>query len=40
MKEKEMKKIAFWINTVISNPSSATKIKQEVEKFCKKFPIP
>ncbi|MDI6602690.1 MAG: serine hydroxymethyltransferase [Patescibacteria group bacterium] len=40
MKEKEMKKIAFWINEVISNPKSIPKIKQEVKKLCKKFPIP
>ena len=40
MKEKEMKKIAFWINEVISNPKSVPKIKQEVKKLCKKFPIP
>lgn len=40
MKEKEMKKIAFWINGVISNQSSTKKIKQEVEKLCQKFPIP
>jgi glycine hydroxymethyltransferase len=40
MKEKEMKKIAFWINEVISNPQSVPKIKNEVKKLCKKFPIP
>lgn len=40
MKEKEIKKIAFWINEVISNPKSAQKIKKEVKKLCQKFPIP
>ncbi len=40
MKEKEMKKIAFWINEVISNPLSIKKVKTEVKKLCKKFPIP
>jgi glycine hydroxymethyltransferase len=40
MKEKEMKKIAFWINEVISKPKSVPKIKQEVKKLCKKFPVP
>ena len=40
MKEKEMKKIAFWINEVISNPKSTLKIKREVKKLCQKFPIP
>ena len=40
MKEKEMKKAAFWINEVISKPKSTTKIKSEVRNLCKKFPIP
>ncbi len=40
MREREMKKIAFWINEVISNPASAKKIKTEVKKLCRKFPIP
>ena len=40
MKEKEMRKIAFWINEAISNPNSVKKIKKEIEKFCKKFPLP
>ena len=40
MKEKEMKKAAFWINEVISKPKSAIKIKSEVRKLCKQFPIP
>jgi len=39
MKEKEMKKIAFWINEVISNPKSVPKIKKQVKKLCQKFPI-
>jgi glycine hydroxymethyltransferase len=40
MREKEMKKIAFWINQVISNQKSIPKIKKEVKKLCKKFPLP
>ena len=40
MKEKEMKKITFWINEVVSNPKSVQKIRKEVKKFCLKFPIP
>lgn len=40
MKEKEMRKIAIWINEVISNPKSILKIRKEVKKFCQKFPIP
>jgi glycine hydroxymethyltransferase len=40
MKEKEMKKIAGWINEVISSPKSVKKIREEVKKLCKKFPLP
>jgi len=40
IKEKEMRKIAFWIKEVISNPKSASKIKNEVKKLCQQFPIP
>jgi glycine hydroxymethyltransferase len=40
MKEKEMKKIAFWINKVIYDPKSVKKIRQEIKTFCKKFPLP
>lgn len=40
MKEKEMKKIAFWINEVISNPKSVSRVKSEIKKLCQKFPIP
>src|SRR3989344_2361527 len=40
MKEKEMKKIAGWINEVISNPKSVKKVRGEIKKFCKKFPLP
>jgi glycine hydroxymethyltransferase len=40
MKEKEMRLIAGWINEVISNPKSASKIKARIKKFCQKFPIP
>lgn len=39
MKEKEMKKIAFWINKAISNPKSVSEIRKKVKKFCKKFPV-
>lgn len=39
MKEKEMKKIVLWINEVISSPRSFPKIKKDVKKLCKKFPI-
>jgi len=40
MREREMKKIAFWINEVISNPKYVSKIKKEVKNFCQKFPLP
>lgn len=40
MKEKEMKKIALWIKEVIDNPKAVKKIREEVKKLCKKFPLP
>jgi glycine hydroxymethyltransferase len=40
MKEKEMKIISGWINEVISNPKSVKKVRAEIAKFCKKFPLP
>ena len=40
MKEKEMKQIAEWINEVILNPKSVKKIREEIKKFSKKFPLP
>jgi len=35
----EMKKIAGWINEVVGNPKSAKKVKEEVKKLCKRFPV-
>ena len=40
MKEKEMKKIAGWINEVISDQKSISKVRKEIKSFCKKFPLP
>lgn len=43
MKEKEMKQIADWMNRVadnISNKKELGKIKKEVKKLCKQFPVP
>ncbi|MBI4049524.1 MAG: serine hydroxymethyltransferase [Candidatus Doudnabacteria bacterium] len=40
MKQKEMGKIASWIAAVIADPSIASKVKEEVRRFCKKFPAP
>jgi len=39
LKEKEMKKIAFFINEVISNPKSIPQVRKEVKKLCEKFPL-
>ncbi|HDZ85075.1 MAG TPA: serine hydroxymethyltransferase, partial [Candidatus Moranbacteria bacterium] len=42
MKEKEIKKIAEWINDAIENRKNNKKLNQihkEVIKLCKKFPI-
>lgn len=40
MKEKEMRKIASWIDEVISNPKSCLQIRKEVKKLSQKFPLP
>lgn len=40
MKEKEMQKIALWINEVISDEESCLKIRKQVKKLCQKFPLP
>ena len=40
MKEKEMKRIAGWINEVISNPKSVKRVREEIKNFCKQFPLP
>jgi len=40
MKEKDMEKVAGWINEVISNPRSVKKVREEIKMFCKKFPLP
>lgn len=40
MKEKEMRKIASWIAAVITDPSIAPQVKQEVKRFTKNFPAP
>lgn len=39
MKEKEMKRVAGWINEAISNPNSCSRIRKEIRTLCKKFPI-
>lgn len=40
MKEREMSKIASWIAAVITDPSVAKQVKEEVRRFCKNFPAP
>lgn len=43
MKEKEIKIIANWINQAIENhndPKKLSKLRKEVIRFCKKFPLP
>jgi glycine hydroxymethyltransferase len=43
MKEREMEMIATWINDIINNWQDNSKlaaIKNEVGKFCQKFPVP
>lgn len=39
MKEKEMEKIAGWINEVISNPKFYSRVRKEIRKFCQRYPI-
>jgi len=40
MKEREMKKVAYYINEIISNPKSRLIIKKEIKKLCQKFSLP
>jgi glycine hydroxymethyltransferase len=40
MKEKEMSKIASWIAAVITDPTVAEKVKNEIKRFMKNFPAP
>jgi glycine hydroxymethyltransferase len=40
MEEKEMKIIAGWINRVISSEKEVKKVREEIKKLCKRFPLP
>ncbi|MBZ9577478.1 serine hydroxymethyltransferase [Patescibacteria group bacterium] len=40
MKEKEMRKITFWINEVISDAKNCLRVRKEVKKLCRKFLLP
>ncbi|KPJ55386.1 serine hydroxymethyltransferase [Parcubacteria bacterium DG_72] len=40
MEEQEMKKIAYWINQVITDENNCKKVRKEVAELCKKFPLP
>ena len=42
MKEKEMQKIANWVNQALEKPEDEANLKSvrtEVEKLCKDFPL-
>ncbi|MDP3982180.1 MAG: serine hydroxymethyltransferase [bacterium] len=39
MKEKDMEKIADWMNRVLLDPSQAEKVRKEVKAFCSKYPL-
>ncbi len=40
MKEKEMKIIASWINDVINDEKNCSRVRKEIKKLCKGFPLP
>ena len=40
MKEKEMRRIAEWINKVVSDSRACLKVRKEIKSFCRKFPLP
>ncbi|MFA5878336.1 MAG: serine hydroxymethyltransferase [Candidatus Staskawiczbacteria bacterium] len=40
MKEKEMKKVASWMNDVISSSKNISRVRKEIKAFCSKFPLP
>ncbi|OGZ26913.1 MAG: serine hydroxymethyltransferase [Candidatus Nealsonbacteria bacterium RIFOXYB1_FULL_40_15] len=40
MKEQEMIKIAGWINEVINDKNSCSKVREEVRELCSRFPLP
>lgn len=40
MKEREMGKIASWIAAVITDRTVASRVREEVKRFCKNFPAP
>ena len=40
MKEEEMKKVASWINQVISDENSCEKVRNEIRELCQRFPLP
>jgi len=40
MKELEMKMIASWINTVITDKTKVEKVREEIRELCLKFPLP
>ncbi len=40
MKEKEMSKIASWMAAVVTDPTVAEKVRDEIKRFTKNFPAP
>ncbi len=40
MKEEEMKKVASWINQVISDEESVKRVREGIREVCKDFPLP
>jgi glycine hydroxymethyltransferase len=40
MKEEQMKKIAYWINQVITDENNCKQVRKEVAELCNKFPLP
>ena len=40
MKEKDMSKIASWITAVITDPTVAPNVREEIKRFTKNFPAP
>jgi len=40
MQEKEMQQIASWINEVIADEKTVSKVREEIKTLCKNFPLP
>lgn len=40
LKEKDMKRIASWLDRLLTKDEMASRVRREVEALCRKFPIP